>query len=83
MRQDRGVSYADLENIGWPLWLIEDYQGLKRELRREITPLSGTDTNPNGIYPANLSGLYVKTSAPTGLWFNPNTGDDTGWIQIV
>jgi len=79
MRQDNVISYADMEKIGWPQSRIEDYQGLKRE----IAPLSGTDADPHGIYPANLSGLYIKTNAPTGLWFNPSVGDMTGWIQIV
>ena len=78
MRQDNLLSYADLERIGWPLSLIDDYLGLKREL----LPQHGTASNPNGLYIANLNGLYIKTDATTALWFNPSPGADTGWVQI-
>lgn len=78
MRQDNIISYADLEKLGWPYNLIEDYQGLKREL----SPQSGTEVDPNGIYAANLNGFYVDTSSP-GLWFNPTPEAETGWIQLV
>lgn len=78
MRRDSLVSYADLEKQGWPNWLIEDYMGRLREL----TPQSGTDVDPNGIYVANLNGLYIDTATP-GQWFNPSPGESTGWIQLI
>lgn len=77
MRQDSNLSYGDLERAGWPNWLIEDYLGRLREL----TPQRGTDADPNGIYVANLNGFYIDTSTPA-LWFNPNAGEDTGWIAL-
>jgi len=78
MRSDSLVSYADLERLGWPQWLIDDYMGRLREL----TPQHGTDADPNGIYAANLNGMYVDTTTP-GYWFNPVPGESTGWVQIV
>jgi hypothetical protein len=72
------ISYSDLEKIGWPLTLINDYQDLKTNLK----PQSGTDTDPNGIYVSNLNGFYIDTATP-GQWFNPTEGIDTGWIQLV
>ena len=78
MRQDNLISYSLLEKSGWPLELINDYQGLKREL----APQNGTETDPNGIYVANLNGQYFDTATPSH-WYNPTPGDDTGWIQIV
>ena len=77
-RQDNLISYADLQKLGWPLTLIDDYQGLKREL----SPQSGTAVDPNNIYRSNLSGQYFDTATP-GMWFNPTVGELTGWIQIV
>ena len=77
-RQDVLISYADLEKLGWPLSLIDDYQGLKREL----SPQSGTDTDPNTIYRSNLNKTYFDTVTPS-MWFNPTVGAITGWIQIV
>jgi len=79
MRQDSDVSYAELERAGWPQFLIDDYIGLKREL----LPQSGTDADPNGIYVANLNGMYIKTDATQALWFNPTPGEDTGWVQVA
>ncbi len=78
MRSDSLVSYADLERLGWPQWLIDDYMGRLREL----TPQHGADADPNGIYVANLNGMYVDTTTP-GYWFNPVPGESTGWVQIV
>lgn len=72
------VSYADLERLGWPQFLINDYQGRLAE----FTPQSGTDSDPNNIYVSNLNGFYVDTVTP-GLWFNPVPDVDTGWIQLV
>ena len=79
MRQDSLISYGDLERLGWPQILIDDYLGRLREL----TPQRGTDADPNGLYVANLNGFYVKTDATTALWFNPSPGENTGWIQIA
>jgi hypothetical protein len=79
MRQDNAISYADLEKIGWPQALIEDYEGLKREL----APQKGSEADPNSVYRANLNGFYFCTTAPEKLWFNPNPGELTGWIQLV
>lgn len=78
MRQDTAISYSDLQRLGWPNILIEDYQGLKRELVAQ----SGTEADPNGIYAANLNGFYVDTSTP-GLWYNDTPGEQTGWVQLV
>ena len=78
MRADFLPSYADLERLGWPNWLIDDYLGRLREL----SPQHGTDADPNGIYTANVNGQYFDTSTPSH-WFNPTPGADTGWIQIV
>lgn len=77
-RQDNIVSYADLEKLGWPQSLIDDYQGLKREL----SPQSGTEPNPNTIYRSNLNQTYFDVTTPA-MWFNPTVGKLTGWIQIV
>lgn len=79
MRQDSLISYAELEKLGWPQSLIDDYAGLKREL----VPQHGTDADPNNIYVSNLNGFYVKTDDATALWFNPVPGELTGWIQIT
>ncbi len=79
MRQDNAISYADLEKIGWPQALIEDYEGLKREL----VPQTGTEVDPNGIYQSNLNGFYFSRTPPEKLWFNPVAGELTGWIQLV
>ena len=79
MRQDNAISYADLQKIGWPQALIEDYEGL----RRELVPQTGTEADPNGIYQSNLNGFYIKTDATTALWFNPVAGELTGWIQLA
>lgn len=73
------ISYSDLERAGLPAAFIEDYQSFKRS----IVPQHGTDADPNTIYKANLNGLYIKTNAPEGLWFNPTAGAIDGWIQIV
>lgn len=77
MRFDSLPSYADLEKLGWPNWLIDDYMGRLREL----TPQHGTDADPNGIYTANLNGLYIDTATPA-MWFNSIPGTDTGWIAV-
>lgn len=76
-REDNLISYADLEKLGWPLSLINDYQGLKREL----SPQSGTVADPNNIYRTNLNKTYFDT-VTASLWFNPTVGELTGWIQI-
>jgi hypothetical protein len=78
MRQDTGISYSDLERLGWPNDLINDYQGIKLD----FVPQSGTEADPNGVYVANLNGIYFDTSTPA-MWFNPTPGDTEGWIQIV
>jgi hypothetical protein len=77
MRQDNLIGYADLERMGWSQYLIDDYLGLKRE----VVAQRGTDTDPNGIYQANLNGFYVDTATPQ-LWFNPVIGETTGWIAL-
>jgi len=78
MRRDNDLSYADLERLGWPSWLIDDYIGRLQELR----PQSGTETDPNGVYESNLNGQYFDTATPA-LWYNPAPGELTGWIQIA
>lgn len=77
MRQDSLISYGDLERLGWPQYLIDDYLGRLREL----TPQRGTQADPNGDYEANLNGLYIDTNLNV-IWFNPSPGADTGWIQV-
>ena len=77
MRQDSLPSYGDLERLGWPQWLIDDYLGRLREL----TPQRGTDADPNGLYVANVNGFYVDTNL-NALWFNPAPGEDTGWTAL-
>lgn len=77
MRQDSVLSYGDLERLGWPQWLIEDYLGRLRE----IVAQHGTDADPNGLYVANLNGFYVDTNLGA-LWFNPTAGESTGWIAL-
>jgi hypothetical protein len=77
MRQDNLIGYADLERLGWSQYLIDDYLGLKRE----VVAQRGTDTDPNGIYEANLNGFYVDTATPQ-LWFNSVIGATTGWIAL-
>lgn len=83
MRRDSLISYAELERLGWPQFLIDDYLGRLDEL----TPQSGTTADPNGVYFANLNGFYVKNdpaaTPPTALWFNPSPGANTGWIQLA
>lgn len=77
MRRDSLISYADLERLGWPQYLIDDYIGRLDEL----TPQKGEDADPNGLYVSNLNGFYVDTLTPA-LWFNPQPGQDTGWILL-
>lgn len=77
MRQSSNVSDSDLEKLGWPQILINDYQNRLDEL----TPQNGTESDPNGIFRANLNGFYVDTATPA-LWFNPVPGADTGWIAL-
>ena len=77
MRQDSAVSYADLERLGWPKVMIDDYMGRLLEL----SPQRGTTTDPNGVYAANINGMYVDT-ASSALWFNPTPGSLTGWIAL-
>jgi len=76
MRQDSAVSYADLERLGWPQFMIDDYMGRLRDL----TPQRGAQ-NPEGVYAANLNGMYINTASST-LWFNPSPGELTGWIAL-
>lgn len=71
------VSYSDLEQIGWPNDLIDDYQSI----RAQLTPQKGTDADPNGIYRSNLSGLYIDLTLKV-IWFNPTVGDTTGWVAL-
>jgi hypothetical protein len=56
--------------------MIDDYMGRLREL----TPQRGAQ-NPEGVYAANLNGMYINTASST-LWFNPSPGELTGWIAI-
>ena len=77
MRRDSLISYADLERLGWPQYLIDDYIGRLDEL----TPQNGTVADPNGVYVSNLNGFYVDTATPS-LWFNPAPGESTGWIAL-
>lgn len=77
MRQDNLISYGDLERLGWPGYLIDDYLGRLREL----TPQRGAEADPNGVYVANLNGLYIDTNLEV-IWFNPSPGEDSGWIQV-
>lgn len=79
MRQDNLISYADLEKLGWPQVLIDDYLGRLREL----TPQKGPESDPNGVYVANANGFYYSATPPEKLWFNPAPGESTGWIQLV
>lgn len=72
------ASYSDLERAGWTQIVIEDYQSFKRN----ISPQSGEEPDPNGIYAANLTKLYIDTLLVT-TWFNPTNGALTGWIQIA
>ena len=73
------ISYAELEQAGWPMSVIEDYQSFKRS----TLPQHGTVADPNGVYKANLNGFYVKASATRALWFNPAPGAKTGWVQVA
>jgi hypothetical protein len=75
-RQDLALGYGDLERMGFNPKFIEDYQGIKREL----VPQRGADTNPNGIYVANLNSLYFDTTTPS-LWIGI-AGTDNQWIKI-
>jgi len=77
MRQDSLISYGDLERLGWPQYLIDDYLGRLREL----TPQRDVEPDPNGIFEANLNGLYIDTNLNV-IWFNPSPGANTGWIQV-
>ena len=77
--QDIEISYSDMEAEGFSLAFINDYQGFKQAIR----PITGTEADPNNVFTANLSGYYVKTNAPTALWFNASPGSRTGWIQLV
>jgi len=72
------ASYSDLERAGWPQIVIEDYQSFKRSVK----PQSGVEPDPNTIYAANLTGLYIDTLL-VATWFNPTNGALTGWIQIA
>lgn len=78
MRFDNALSYADLEALGWPQIMIDDYMGRLIEFQ----PVQGVDTDPNGVHMSTLNRFYVDTATP-GLWFNPIAGVDTGWIQLI
>lgn len=80
--QNTRISYSDLQALGWPDHLINDYQGFKQDVQNLYIPQSGTDADPNGIYEANFNGIYFDTGTP-GMWYNPTPGADTGWVQIV
>jgi hypothetical protein len=80
MTQETLISYADLEKMGWPAILIEDYQGLKRDL---IPQTSDTVADPNNVYISNSNGMFIYTGATKAIWFNSVRGQKTGWIQIV
>lgn len=73
------VSFADLERMGWPQHLINDYMGRIQD----FSPQSGTATNPTtaGVV-ANLNGFYIDTVTP-GLWFSPTPGTSDEWIQLA
>jgi hypothetical protein len=71
------ISYSDLERAGWPMAVIEDYQSFKRN----SLPQSGDEPDPNNIYKANLTGLYIDLTLNV-IWFNPTQGSDTGWVQV-
>lgn len=88
-RQDSNLSYSDLSRLGWPDWLVEDYQGMKRNDAIELIPQrdlldSGgvLITNPENNVKANMNGLYIVTTIPS-MWYNPTDGSITGWIQLV
>ena len=71
------LSYSDLERLGWPNALIDDYQSI----RDQLTPLRGTDPDPNNIYRSNLSGMYIDLTLKV-IWFNPTAGAKTGWVAL-
>lgn len=71
------LSYSDLERLGWPEDLINDYQAI----RQQLTPQKGTEADPNDVYRANLNGMYVDTNLGV-LWYNPTAGALTGWIAL-
>lgn len=71
------ISYSELERAGWPMSVIEDYQSFKRQ----TVPQYGTEADPNDIYKANLSGLYIDINLNV-MWFNPTSGSLTGWVQV-
>lgn len=73
----------------WPENAIEDYQGLKADVdeilsainRGQLSPQSGTGT-PEGTVFANYSLLYVDTTIPQKIYFNPTFNAKTGWVVI-
>lgn len=71
------LSYAELEAIGWPNQLIDEYLSMKRN----FTPQRGTEADPNSVYRANLNGMYIDTNLGV-LWFNPTPGALTGWVAL-
>lgn len=71
------LSYADLEQLGWPNSLIDEYLSMKRN----FTPQRGIEADPNSIYRANFNGMYIDTNL-NALWFNPTPGALTGWIAL-
>jgi hypothetical protein len=71
------VSYGDLERLGWPNSLIDDYQSI----RDQFTPLRGAAADPNNIYRSNLSGMYIDLTLKV-IWFNPTAGALIGWVAL-
>jgi hypothetical protein len=71
------ISYSELEQAGWPMSVIEDYQSFKRQ----VLPQHGVTADPNGVYRSNMNGFYVDTNLNV-MWFNAVTGSSTGWVQV-
>ena len=47
-----------------------------------ISTPSGAGSPQNAVS-ATRTQIYIQTSTPAAIWFNPTIGANTGWIQVV
>ncbi len=81
-RTDRTTSIprSILNRQGWPEALIEDYDEIAQQ---DFRPLCGAMFPDNNVT-ATQSQFYVRMEeGQNELYFNPNAGADTGWIQLI
>lgn len=88
------LTLSDISTAGGAV-KNEDYFQLKRDHQNLVSALTAiltavnsgefspiVDTgSPEGVASANYSLLYIDSAVPQ-LYYNPNYGEDTGWIAL-